>query len=222
MIKLICVLALVCNVLADVPSQEERNTIMECHTKLREGVTPTASNMQLMTYSSEMEKLAEEAVAACSPITPNRVSNPQFQGVGFVYSFTNYRKPTYNTLLCTVHGSAYSYANDTCNYGCSEYKQMVWATSTEVGCASKACPNNRGDSVTAHVVACVYKPSESKLKGRPYEEGVSCSKCPEGYGCNRNQCDAKTPPQAKTTSGASGTSSLTVLLSAVLIAQCLP
>uniref|UniRef100_A0A5K3FX60 SCP domain-containing protein n=1 Tax=Mesocestoides corti TaxID=53468 RepID=A0A5K3FX60_MESCO len=222
MIKFICVLALVCNVLADVPSQEERNTIMECHTKLREGVTPTASNMQLMTYSSEMEKLAEEAVAACSPITPNRVSYPQFQGVGFIYTFSTSEQPTYHDLLCTVDGSTYGYADDTCGFGCRDYKQMVWANSTQVGCASKTCALRRGESKPPHVMACVYKPSVPRLKGRPYEEGVSCSKCPEGYGCNRNQCDAKTPSAAKTTSGASATSSLTVLLSAVLIAQCLP
>ncbi|VDD84346.1 unnamed protein product [Mesocestoides corti] len=77
----------------------------------------------LNTYSSEMEKLAEEAVAACSPITPNRVSYPQFQGVGFIYTFSTSEQPTYHDLLCTVDGSTYGYADDTCGFGCRDYKQ---------------------------------------------------------------------------------------------------
>uniref|UniRef100_A0A5K3G310 SCP domain-containing protein n=1 Tax=Mesocestoides corti TaxID=53468 RepID=A0A5K3G310_MESCO len=194
---------------------------MECHAKLRESVTPTASNMQLMTYSSEMEKLAESLVATCSPTTPFPITSPQYEGAGSIYAFLTRERRDYHDLLCTVDASAYSYANDTCASDCQDYKHMVWAKSTQVGCASRRCLRAVGNLPSLYAMACVYKPSAIRLKGRPYEEGVSCSKCPDGYRCNRNQCDAKIPSPAKTTSGAAKTSSLAMLLSAVLVTQSL-
>uniref|UniRef100_A0A5K3EXX4 SCP domain-containing protein n=1 Tax=Mesocestoides corti TaxID=53468 RepID=A0A5K3EXX4_MESCO len=109
----IFLLALSWRVLAEVPSEEDRKTIMECHTKLREEVKPTASNMQLM---------------------------------------------------------------------------MVRAKSTQVGCAFGQCITKDDPSTINHLLTCAYKPSEIMFEEAPYEEGASCSKCPDGYRCHRNQC----------------------------------
>uniref|UniRef100_A0A5K3FUV2 SCP domain-containing protein n=1 Tax=Mesocestoides corti TaxID=53468 RepID=A0A5K3FUV2_MESCO len=51
--KLICLVALVWNVTADVPTLAERKRIVEFHTQIRESVEPTASNMMYLTYSTE-------------------------------------------------------------------------------------------------------------------------------------------------------------------------
>uniref|UniRef100_A0A5K3FXT3 SCP domain-containing protein n=1 Tax=Mesocestoides corti TaxID=53468 RepID=A0A5K3FXT3_MESCO len=64
---------------------------------------------------------------------------------------------------------------------------MVWATTTEVGCSIRKCSEE-------YYLMCIYRPGNDTLLGRPYEEGASCSKCPEGYGCYRNQCSVDALP----------------------------
>ncbi|VDD82377.1 unnamed protein product [Mesocestoides corti] len=43
-------------------------------------------------------------------------------------------------------------------------------------------------------MACLYKPGHRNRQERPYERGSSCSGCPPGLGCYRNQCTALTKP----------------------------
>ncbi|VDD80244.1 unnamed protein product [Mesocestoides corti] len=63
--------------------------------------------------------------------------------------------------------------------------QMVWATSTQVGCAANKCPDRSNGSKFTYVMICIYTPG---VQERPYEDGSSCSRCPDNYGCDRNQC----------------------------------
>uniref|UniRef100_A0A5K3FXH5 SCP domain-containing protein n=1 Tax=Mesocestoides corti TaxID=53468 RepID=A0A5K3FXH5_MESCO len=150
--------------------------------------------------------------------------SPEFEHLknyGFIAEFVSEGESLYSDLFCTVNGSDYSHADNDCKSDCYNYKQMVLANVTQIGCALHPCPSSSGNSKTEIAIACGYNAISDDRSGRPYEEGVSCSKCPEGYGCNRNQCDAKSLSQATTTSGASGVSSLTIFLSAVLIVLCL-
>uniref|UniRef100_A0A5K3FJT6 SCP domain-containing protein n=1 Tax=Mesocestoides corti TaxID=53468 RepID=A0A5K3FJT6_MESCO len=64
---------------------------------------------------------------------------------------------------------------------------MVWKEATEFGCATKYCK-------THYFTMCLYRPAHNWPRERPYATGVSCSECPDGYGCYRNQCDASTEP----------------------------
>uniref|UniRef100_A0A5K3FQ00 SCP domain-containing protein n=1 Tax=Mesocestoides corti TaxID=53468 RepID=A0A5K3FQ00_MESCO len=121
MLKLLFLFALICSVVADVPSEEERRVIMECHTKLREGVQPTASNMQLLNYSREMEQLAEKFVNGCNPVFPS--SQPEYANAGYIQPPSSNQKLEYQDVLCKVDNSSYNYRNNTCLDNCYEYKQ---------------------------------------------------------------------------------------------------
>uniref|UniRef100_A0A5K3G2G4 SCP domain-containing protein n=1 Tax=Mesocestoides corti TaxID=53468 RepID=A0A5K3G2G4_MESCO len=56
MSKLVGLLLVAWHVVAEVPSKKEREEIVECHTKLREGVQPTAAGMQLMVCLSNWQR----------------------------------------------------------------------------------------------------------------------------------------------------------------------
>uniref|UniRef100_A0A5K3FCV1 SCP domain-containing protein n=1 Tax=Mesocestoides corti TaxID=53468 RepID=A0A5K3FCV1_MESCO len=144
--------------------------------------------MLLLTYSTEMEKLADEYVKACTGAFP--ASSPRFRQVGYIQLPSSDQQLEYRDALLQVDDSAYVYRNNTCLGSCYDYKQMVWATSTQVGCARNRCQSHYEPSKVYHVMACMYKPSDSMLQGRPYQEGRSCSRCPRGYKCYRKQCRA--------------------------------
>uniref|UniRef100_A0A5K3FWY0 SCP domain-containing protein n=1 Tax=Mesocestoides corti TaxID=53468 RepID=A0A5K3FWY0_MESCO len=213
MLQLMCLLVLTWPVLAEVPTDEERSTIIECHTKIREGVQPTASNMQLMNYSTDMENLAVKLVANCQ--IPSDLS--PFQGKGYTILFEGNEVPQFADVICKVNGSNYNYEMNSCNGDCDEYKQMVWATSTQIGCASNKCANSNDASKSKYLMACVYNPGQEDLSGRPYESGPICSQCPQRYGCTRNQCDQNAQTTSSSTTISTTLSTLKVLFVAVLL-----
>ncbi|MBP9088879.1 MAG: hypothetical protein KBG15_22335, partial [Kofleriaceae bacterium] len=56
----------------------------------------------------------------------------------------------------------YNYANNSCSGVCGHYTQQVWRTSTDLGCAIKACPGNM------NIVACEYGPGGNYTGQKPY------------------------------------------------------
>uniref|UniRef100_A0A5K3FLA1 SCP domain-containing protein n=1 Tax=Mesocestoides corti TaxID=53468 RepID=A0A5K3FLA1_MESCO len=155
MCNLIYLLVLSWCVLAKVPSREERITIVECHAKLREEVEPPASNMQLMSYSTKMEKLAQDLFLHCDSGYPE--FDPKYQDVGIVELTSENETPRYRDL-CKVNGTTYSYNEDRCTGDCLSYLRMVWAASTEVGCATGRCANKADPAERDDFIICTYKP----------------------------------------------------------------
>uniref|UniRef100_A0A5K3FVV9 SCP domain-containing protein n=1 Tax=Mesocestoides corti TaxID=53468 RepID=A0A5K3FVV9_MESCO len=195
--------------LANMLSDEERRALLECHTKLREGVQPTASNMHLMTYSLDVEKVAEKFVETC----PNSQDVPQSDGFGYIGPIEYFVKPHFGESLCQIKTSSYDYVNNTCHRGCQYYKQMVWASSTQVGCAAKQCSHKAGVVQSRYVLACFYKPGQILLKTRPYESGAPCSKCSDGFECHRNQCRKSVPITTSTPSALTSTTNTSAISS---------
>uniref|UniRef100_A0A5K3EMA2 SCP domain-containing protein n=3 Tax=Mesocestoides corti TaxID=53468 RepID=A0A5K3EMA2_MESCO len=179
--KLICLLALIVHVFAEVPSEEERRTLEECHSKLRESVDPPASNMHLIKYTLQMEKLAEELFTYCASGVPE--SDPKYQHIGGAVVVPEDGKPRFSDL-CKVNSTASKSSKDRCINECHNYRQMVYGTSTEFGCFIGVCQHPE----PVHVLLCVYNPSKIEIGSTPYEPGESCSKCPAGYGCQQKQC----------------------------------
>jgi pathogenesis-related protein 1 len=59
----------------------------------------------------------------------------------------------------------YNYAKNTCKPGkmCGHYTQMVWKTSTQVGCAMAVCPGSQ-----EQVWVCQYQPAGNWVGSKPY------------------------------------------------------
>ncbi len=58
----------------------------------------------------------------------------------------------------------YNYANNSCQRGeiCGHYTQLVWKTSTEVGCGMRICPDK------GQMWVCSYNPPGNYINERPY------------------------------------------------------
>uniref|UniRef100_A0A5K3FKW8 SCP domain-containing protein n=2 Tax=Mesocestoides corti TaxID=53468 RepID=A0A5K3FKW8_MESCO len=222
--QLIAISAFIWLVMAGPPTDEEREEIVEFHTRIRENVNPPASKMQLMMYSIGLENLAKQfAQMRCAGTQPDPSIHTQFQGCGIFTSFDNQEDQTIVGNLNDTYElekGIYSYDKNACTWSgnCFHFKTMVWWQTTEVGCTIEAC---QGGGIWCTV--CVYKPGEFEPQDRPYEKGQSCTKCPSGFACYRNQCENSSTTVA-TTSSATITSTLSATSSATIASplQILP
>uniref|UniRef100_A0A5K3F4P6 SCP domain-containing protein n=1 Tax=Mesocestoides corti TaxID=53468 RepID=A0A5K3F4P6_MESCO len=150
------------NVLANAPTQKERDGILEFHTRLRETVSPTAGNMMMMNYSLEMENLAIKWVKRCRFEHPSSTTDSVYAGYGqnlaliggYLPNLTQMAQGWYNEI------SDYTYANNYCRGVCGHYTQMVWARSVGLGCAMKQCDHIKPDwPKPVFLMACQYAPA---------------------------------------------------------------
>ncbi|VDK43504.1 unnamed protein product [Taenia asiatica] len=66
---------------------------------------------------------------------------------------------------------------------------MVWANTNKMGCAMHQCVElHPALKNPQYLIVCGYKPGGNYEGDWPYEQGPSCSKCPKGQMCFRNQC----------------------------------
>jgi pathogenesis-related protein 1 len=56
----------------------------------------------------------------------------------------------------------YNYADNSCSGVCGHYTQLVWKTTTEVGCAMSVCGNN------SQIWVCSYYPAGNFVGQKPY------------------------------------------------------
>uniref|UniRef100_A0A5K3G122 SCP domain-containing protein n=1 Tax=Mesocestoides corti TaxID=53468 RepID=A0A5K3G122_MESCO len=147
--------------------------------------------MNHLTYSKEMEKRAVIWLSFCLHHLPSPVSHPEFATTGMLLQSTYQSNLRFQGVAYFAkEAQNYNYENNSCKGNCSRYKQIVWAASTEVGCAKAKC-QDRNSSRPIYYLACAFNNADSFLKERPYEKGVSCSQCPQGVACLRHQCAAK-------------------------------
>uniref|UniRef100_A0A4W3GHP1 SCP domain-containing protein n=1 Tax=Callorhinchus milii TaxID=7868 RepID=A0A4W3GHP1_CALMI len=84
----------------------------------------------------------------------------------------------------------YSHKNKRCDKGraCGHYTQMVWANTSQLGCATKFCPTLKNGGKKLNIVVCNYRPPGNLKGSGPYKQGPSCSECPSGYTCENKLC----------------------------------
>uniref|UniRef100_A0A5K3FMU1 SCP domain-containing protein n=2 Tax=Mesocestoides corti TaxID=53468 RepID=A0A5K3FMU1_MESCO len=188
MLRLCVLIALIWNVKGQNLSQELRDNVTEFHRNLREGVQPNASNMMLVEYSVDLEKYAIQWTANCSISIPDYRKLPKGVQRILEYSYDHVPNPFDTLAKYASEKGNYNFTYNNCTGPCFSYKLLVWAGMTEIGCVQRECTHDNAREVAAYVFACLYKQVGNIYDERPYANGSSCSRCPAGYRCIRNQC----------------------------------
>nr|CDS29748.1 hypothetical protein HmN_000895800 [Hymenolepis microstoma] len=177
-------------------SVEERVEVLNLHNTYRSVVTPSASNMLQMTYNTTLENLAQKWVDTCKWNRPHSIDK-EYSGLGQNLNAQSGTKISIQTVMQSWYfqKSEYNYEQNSCSSKCDYYKQVVWASSHELGCAYKKCDQIAVDQVaydSAFFVVCLYSPAGNLTEARPYINGTTCTKCPPGYeSCVNGLCAAQ-------------------------------
>ncbi|XP_061820026.1 cysteine-rich secretory protein LCCL domain-containing 2 [Nerophis lumbriciformis] len=180
----------------------DREEILQLHNKLRASVYPSASNMEHMVWDDELERSATHWAEVCHwDHGPQDLLMSIGQNLGVHWG--RYRSPASHIQAWYDEVKDYTYpypqeCNPWCPDRCSgpmctHYTQLVWATTSRVGCAVHVCPrmNVWGDIwENAVYLVCNYSPKGNWIGEAPYKNGRPCSQCPPSYGgvCRNNLC----------------------------------
>ncbi|XP_073731677.1 peptidase inhibitor 16 isoform X3 [Misgurnus anguillicaudatus] len=167
-------------------TEQQASDIVDIHNDLRSQVQPSAAFMQKVAWNETVRLVAESYAAKCifkdNPDLPNLkmgenrfVTNRPFNVIEVMLDWLEEK-------------SDYDFDSNSCNKICHHYTQMVWATSTQIGCAAHLCETIKGlDYKNATLLVCNYYPRGNYKGRRPYEQGRFCSKCPDDL-CEGNIC----------------------------------
>lgn len=180
----------------------DREEILQLHNKLRGSVYPSASNMEYMVWDDELERSATHWAEECQWDHGPRDLLMSI-GQNLAVHWGRHRSPAFHVQAWydEVKDYTYPYPHE-CNPSCPErcsgpmcthYTQLVWATTSRVGCAVHACPRmNVWGEIWENAVylVCNYSPKGNWIGEAPYQHGRSCSQCPPSYGggCRNNLC----------------------------------
>ncbi|MBN3316617.1 CL18A protein, partial [Atractosteus spatula] len=168
---------------------KEHFRIVSLHNWLRSRVTPTAANMQKMEWSGKLAVLAQDRAASCPEDSALEGEHSDHMGWSIHDSASGSTSFPEVIDLWFQEGQDYNYLSGQCgeNRTCHHYTQMVWATSSRVGCAQHVC--QRAGS-QRELFVCAYSPGGNwKVNGRlvvPYKTGAYCTLCTSAMsGCFR-------------------------------------
>ncbi|XP_039619257.1 cysteine-rich secretory protein LCCL domain-containing 2 [Polypterus senegalus] len=192
----------------------DREEIVNLHNKLRGNVHPSSSNMEYMVWDEELERSATEWAHQC--IWEHGPKDLLMSiGQNLAVHWGRYRTPAYHVQAWYDEVKDYTYpmpheCNPWCPEHCSgpmctHYTQIVWATTSKVGCAVHACNrmNVWGEIwENAIYLVCNYSPKGNWIGEAPYQSGRPCSQCPPSFGggCKNNLCykDTQVPHPPET------------------------
>ncbi|KAI1889062.1 hypothetical protein AGOR_G00175190 [Albula goreensis] len=183
-------------------TESDMQVILDLHNKLRGQVYPPASNMEYMVWDTELERTAEAWAETCLWEHGPASLLPQI-GQNLGAHWGRYRPPTSHVQAWYDEVKDYTYpypqeCNPYCPFRCTgpvctHYTQLVWATSSRIGCAINLCHNmNIWGQVFPKAVylVCNYSPKGNWWGHAPYKHGTPCSACPPSFGggCRDNLC----------------------------------
>ncbi|KAL6483635.1 hypothetical protein MHYP_G00085070 [Metynnis hypsauchen] len=160
-------------------TEEQKEHIVQMHNRYRSMVEPQAANMIHMTWDEAPSVMAEAYAAKCiwdhNPDVQNVMGENLFISTG-PFSIDKAMSDWFEER------AGYNYDTNTCseNQMCGHYTQIVWAKTTNVGCAAHICETVKGLYFqNATMLVCNYFPPGNVIGQKPYETGLPCSKCPE-------------------------------------------
>jgi uncharacterized protein YkwD len=145
--------------------------MISAHNEVRASATP-APNPALppLTWSTAAAQKAQARVELCK-LEPN----PDLGGFGENVLGTTANAARTAQVVQQAWGAesaSYDYDKNTCASGkqCTEYTQLVWRDTTQVGCAVKLCDKNSPFATVAQweLWVCYYSPPGNQGGLRPY------------------------------------------------------
>nr|CDS29757.2 peptidase inhibitor 16 [Hymenolepis microstoma] len=192
MLKVLILLLNFYTLFARKANPQEVTQILDSHNQARSDVSPPATNMMEMRYSSEMEKLAESWASRCKFAHPSW-NDVMYENTGQNIAITfGHQNVDFPHVIDLWHKEKdYYYDGDYCTPGqaCGHYTQMVWSSSTNVGCAVERCDQYfGGHPQPTYLYVCQYQAPGNYIGQKPYIAGPSCQDCPSGTSCMDKLC----------------------------------
>ncbi|XP_075993544.1 glioma pathogenesis-related protein 1 [Genypterus blacodes] len=167
-------------------TEEQEELLVELHNHYRGQVSPHASAMLPLKWDASLKMIAEGYAAKC-----HWSHNPELEETGEnLFAGTGPLDLRVALEQWFMEYLNYDYHNNSCHDDkmCGHYTQMVWADTHRVGCAFHLCSTMEGlDWGRASFLVCNYYPAGNYEDEKPYQEGDSCSRCPE----NLQKCENK-------------------------------
>lgn len=136
--------------------------ITDAHNRIRAEV-----GVDALVWNDDLEDLAAAFIADC--VFDHSTLAERSDVAGFAYVGENlYWASGFQPTGAEVSDAwaseeaDYGYSTNSCASVCGHYTQQVWATTTDLGCALKACPDS------TWLVACEYGPGGNYEGQRPY------------------------------------------------------
>jgi uncharacterized protein YkwD len=129
------------------------------------GVPPLVWDAQLTGIAQGWADQCVDVTAPAGLIDHNAnrsATYPEYVGEN-IYGSTGPATPSAAVNDWASEASSYDYATDTCSSVCGHYTQVVWRTTTKVGCGISTCPG----LTYSHSIVCDYAPG-GNTGGRPY------------------------------------------------------
>lgn len=174
-----------------------KQEFVDAHNLARSNVEPPAADMQVLEWDDEIAEVSKKIVRRCEfkhsassertlPGYPYGLGENIFVGMSRYHS----HKPGYMTQKWDEERKYYNYDDLTClpNKMCGHYTQVVWSSTTKIGCAIAVCPSGikyTSFSVIDLISICHYGPPGNWRGRKPYKVGDPCSACP----ANANYCE---------------------------------
>ncbi|KAG7483491.1 C-type lectin domain family 18 member A-like [Solea senegalensis] len=165
--------------------------IVAQHNRLRSRVKPTAANMRKMEWDEQLASLAKEWAASCHTNHSHQLNSSTFTHIGWNSRLNPHGVASFSDVIDSwfEEGKDFVYSSGQCrqNATCQHYTQLVWATSSHIGCANQLCLK---EGNLWEIYVCAYYPGGNwEANGRlvtPYKQGVYCSLCTSSMsGCYR-------------------------------------
>ncbi|XP_030838428.1 glioma pathogenesis-related protein 1-like [Strongylocentrotus purpuratus] len=167
-------------------NQLDRDKILARHNQFRSEVQPSAANMVALRWSHDLAGVAQRVANRCDFGFNFRRLVTRFSSVG--QNIARVYAGTLDSIMDSWNNEKadYDFETNTCSAFCAHYTQMVWATTSFIGCGRAACPPHSNT-----YIICNYGPGGDETQ-RPYESGLPCSSCPDSegvtYSCENNLC----------------------------------
>ncbi|KAF6089095.1 R3H domain containing like [Phyllostomus discolor] len=183
-------------------SARDMSALLDYHNHIRATVHPPAANMEYMVWDEQLARSAEAWATQCI------WAHGPSQLMRYVGQNLSIHTGRYHSVVDLVRAwseerqhylfPAPADCTPRCPWRCSgpvcsHYTQMVWASSSRLGCALHTCGSISVWGSTwrqAVYLVCNYAIKGNWIGEAPYKTGRPCSACPPSYqgSCSSNMC----------------------------------